>query len=147
MTADTLYRSEATLYLIRDGAATQLTVNGAPIVSLVEFTPTDTNGSVVVNITFSTEGLAEGDQIVVFEKIFDVATEAEIQSGTQTEDLLIAKHEVQNDKGQTITVHFRPMTGGIVPSYSVVGAMLAIIASALAGAWFVMSRKKRCGEA
>lgn len=147
LTAGTLYRSEATLYLIRDGAATQLTVNGAPIVSLVEFTPTDTNGSVVVNITFSTEGLAEGDQIVVFEKIFDVATEAEIQSGTQTEDLLIAKHEDQNDKGQTITVHFRPMTGGIVPSYSVVGAMLAIIASALAGAWFVMSRKKRYGEA
>lgn len=147
LTAGTLYRSEATLYLIRDGAATQLAVNGAPIVSLVEFTPTDTNGSVVVNITFSTEGLAEGDQIVVFEKIFDVATEAEIQSGSQTEDLLIAKHEDQNDKGQTITVHFRPMTGGIVPSYSVVGAMLAIIASALAGTWFVMSRKKRYGEA
>jgi hypothetical protein len=42
---------------------------------MVEFVPTTKDGTVDVNITFSTEGLSEGDRIVVFEAIFDVATE------------------------------------------------------------------------
>ena len=46
-----------------------------------------------------------------FEKIYDVATEDEISEVTQTEDLLIARHEDLNDSDQTITIHFRPTTG------------------------------------
>ena len=144
LSVGTLYRAEATLYK-KDGS--QLMAGGQPIVSIVEFTPEAADGEVVVKITFSTSGLAEGDQIVVFEKVYDVATEAEKTAGTQTEDLLIAKHEDLNDKDQTITIHFRPMTGGIVPSYSVVGALIAIAATVIAGAWFFISRKKKIGEA
>lgn len=139
----TTYRAEATLY---KGDGTQLMTAGQPVTSIVEFTPTSSNGTVVVKITVSTEGLVEGDNIVVFEKVFDVATEAEIEAGTQTEDFLVAKHEDLNDKNQTITVHFRPMTGGIAPSYSTVGMIMASISVIIAAVWFAISRKKKNAE-
>ena len=145
----TEYRAEATAYIVRNGETNpiQIMVNGMPIKSIVTFTPATTDGEVKVDITFSTEGLAEGDKVVIFEKVFDVATDVEVKAGTQTEDLLIARHEDITDTEQTITVHFRPMTGGVRPAYTTAGAMIAIVASALAGAWFVMSRRKRYREA
>ena len=145
----TEYRAEATAYIVRNGETNpiQIMVNGMPIKSIVTFTPATTDGEVKVDITFSTEGLAEGDKVVIFEKVFDVATDVEVKAGTQTEDLLIARHEDITDTEQTITVHFRPMTGGVRPAYTTAGAMIAIVASALAGAWFVISRRKRYREA
>jgi LPXTG-motif cell wall-anchored protein len=116
-------------------------VDSQPIKSIVEFTPSTKDGTVDVNITFSTEGLSEGDKIVVFEKIYDVATETEIADGTQTEDLLIARHEDLNDSDQTITIHFRPTTGEIIPTYTMLGAGLVALSALIAA--FLFRRKKR----
>ena len=139
------YRADATLYK-KDGTQ-MMNDDNTPVTASVEFVPTTRDGSVIVPVSFSTKGLAEGDEVVVVEKIFDVATESEKAAGTQTEDLLIAKHEDLEDKDQTITVHFRPMTGGIIPSYSVAGALIALAATAIAGAWLFISRKKKIGKA
>ena len=124
-----LYRAEATLFKVN---GTQLMVDAQPIKSIVEFTPGTKDGTVDVNITFSTEGLSEGDKIVVFEKIYDVAIETEIADGSQTEDLLIARHEDLSDKDQTITIHFRPSTGEIVPTYTMIGTVLLVLSSIIA---------------
>ena len=133
------YRAEATLYKT-DG--TQIRSAGQPILSIVEFVPPETDGEVVVNTTFSSEGLAEGDRIVVFEKFYDVATKEEIGAGIRTSDILISRHEDLANDSQTVTVHYRPMTGGIVPSYSAAGTVIASVATAIAFVWFVVSRKK-----
>ena len=116
-------------------------VNGQPIKSIVEFTPDTKDGTVDVKITFSTEGLSEGDRIVIFEKIYDVATEEEISEVTQTEDLLIARHEDLNDSDQTITIHFRPTTGEIVPTYTMIGAGLVALSALIAA--FLFRKKKK----
>ena len=136
--SSTLYRAEATAFKA-DG--TQLMVNGQPIKSIVEFTPDTKDGTVDVKITFSTEGLSEGDRIVIFEKIYDVATEEEISEVTQTEDLLIARHEDLNDSDQTITIHFRPTTGEIVPTYTMIGAGLVALSALIAA--FLFRKKKK----
>lgn len=134
----TLYRAEATLFKA-DG--TQILVSGQPLKSIVEFTPTTKDGSVEVNITFSTEGLSEGDRLVVFEKVYDVATETEIAAGTQVNDLLIARHEDLTDSDQTVIVHFRPTTGEITPSYMYIGAGLVALSALMTV--FLFRRKKR----
>ena len=136
--SSTLYRAEATAFKA-DG--TQLMVNGQPIKSIVEFTPDTKDGTVDVKITFSTEGLSEGDRIVIFEKIYDVATEEEISEVTQTEDLLIARHEDLNDSDQTIKIHFRPTTGEIVPTYTMIGAGLVALSALIAA--FLFRKKKK----
>ncbi len=138
------YRAEATAFK-SDG--TQILTAGQPIKSIVVFNPTTEDGTVTVDITISTEGLAEGDKIVIFEKIYDVATDEEIKNGTQTGDLLIARHEDLTDADQTITLHYRPMTGSVIPSYSVAGCMIATISAVTIGAWLVIARKKRISEA
>ena len=132
------YRAVATLYK-SDG--TPITSNDQPVVSMIEFVPTTKDGSVDVNITFSTAGLSEGDRIVVFEAIFDVATKAEIAEGTQTEDILIARHEDLGDDDQTITIHFRPSTGEITPTYIKIGAALLALSTFVASI-FIRRKKK-----
>ena len=120
------YRAEATLYKA-DG--TQIMVNGQPVVSKVEFTPKSSEGTVEVKITFSSEGLSEGDKIVVFEKVFDVET-----------NILIGSHEDLNDKDQTVTIHFRPSTGEILPTYTKFGAALLSLSVLVAS---IVIRKKK----
>ena len=115
-----VYRAEATLYKA-DG--TQILVNGNPLVVVLEFVPETADGSVDVQITFSSEGLSEGDKIVVFEKIYDVAEDGE----DQDEDILIAVHEDLSDEGQTVTIHFRPSTGEIMPTYTKIAAALLAV--------------------
>ena len=134
------YRAEATICK-SDGS--QIMSEGKPVMSVVSFVPSESDGEIKVDITFTTDGLAEGDRIVVFEKIYDVAKEDEISSAARAGDILIAAHEDLSDEDQTITIHFRPMTGGIVPSYSVAGNVIATISSVAAGIWFFVSRRKR----
>lgn len=111
---------------------------GNPIVSMVEFTPETSDGTVDVKITFSSEGLSEGDKIVVFEKIYDVAEDGE----DQDEDILIAVHEDLSDEGQTVTIHFRPSTGEIMPTYTKIAAALLAL-SVFAASIFIRRKKKR----
>ena len=129
-----VYRAEATLHKA-DG--TQILVNGNPLVVVLEFTPETTDGGVDVQITFSSEGLSEGDKIVVFEKIYDVAEDGE----DQDEDILIAVHEDLSDEGQTVTIHFRPSTGEIMPTYTKIAAALLAL-SVFTASIFIRKRKK-----
>ena len=122
-----LYRAEATLY---KSNGDQLIRNGNPVTAVLEFTPETSEGTVKVNITFSSEGLSEGDKIVVFEKIFDVST-----------NILIGAHEDLNDKAQTITVHFMPLTGEILPTYTKFGVALLSLATLITA--LVIGRKKK----
>lgn len=122
------YRAEATLYKT-DG--TKLMVNGNPVISMFEFTPENSEGTVDVKITFSSEGLSEGDKIVVFEKVFDVET-----------DMLIGSHEDLSDEGQTVTIHFRPSTGEITPFYLKIGGAFMALATLLFTSMFVKRKKK-----
>ena len=138
------YRAEGTLQLIRDGKATPILVDGKqPLKTVVEFVPTEKDGEITVEFVISTKDLAEGDKIVVFEQIFDVATEDEKTSGTQETDILIAKHEDLSDEDQTITIHFRPMTGGVVPTYAYVGAGILLAVGTIFGVQYIYSRKRR----
>lgn len=129
-----VYRAEATIYKA-DG--TQLMAGGNPIVSMVEFTPETSDGTVDVKITFSSEGLSEGDRIVVFEKIYDVAEKGE----DQNEDILIAVHEDLSDEGQTVTIHFRPSTGEIMPTYTKIAVALLAV-SVFVASIIIRKRKK-----
>ena len=129
-----VYRAEATLYKA-DG--TQILVNGNPLVVVLEFVPETADGSVDVQITFSSEGLSEGDKIVVFEKIYDVAENGE----DQDEDILIAVHEDLSDEGQTVTIHFRPSTGEIMPTYTKIAVALLAV-SVFVASIIIRKRKK-----
>ena len=133
------YRADATLYK-QDGTQ-MMNDDNTPVTASVEFVPTTRDGSVIVPVSFSTKGLAEGDRVVVVEKIYDVATESEKTAGTQTDDLLIAKHEDLDDKDQTITVHFRPMTGGIDTPYAKIGLTLVLVS--LGGVAVMQYARKR----
>lgn len=136
------YRAEAVLYK-SDG--TQIMSDGQPVMSAVSFVPVTPGGEIKVDITFSSEGLEEGDRIVVFEKIYDVATDKETVSEARAGDILVARHEDLNNEDQTVTIHFRPMTGGIVTSYSVAGNVIASVSAVVIGAWFFISRRKKYG--
>ena len=104
--------------------------NGNPIIAMIEFTPETSEGTVDVNITFSSEGLSEGDKIVVFEKVYDVET-----------GILIGSHEDLNDEGQTVIIHFRPSTGEILPTYTKIGGALLAVATVIAS--IIIRRKKK----
>jgi len=121
------YRAEAALYKT-DG--TQITRNGKPVIAMLEFTPKSSEGSVEVKITFSSEGLSEGDKIVVFETVYDVET-----------GILIGSHEDLNDDGQTVTIHFRPSTGEVMPTYMKFGVALLSLSTLVAS--LVIRRKKK----
>ena len=134
------YRIEATLYKT-DG--TQIKAAGQPLVNIVEFVPETSNGELTVNTSFSNEGLAEGDRIVVFEKFYDVASDDECGIKNRTREILVSRHEDLANESQTVTVHYRPQTGGITPAYSTAGTVIASVAVITAMIWFVISRKEQ----
>ena len=135
LTVGTLYRTEATLYLSNGTKVSE------PV--KVEFTPTTADGEVKVEIPFDTSSFKGGDVIVVFEKVYDVATPEEKESGKQTEDVLITTHEDLTDKDQSITLTSKPYvppTGYIAPAFKIGGIVLAIVA--LLGV-FIVAKKNR----
>ena len=67
-------------------------VNGKNVTSEKEFTPNTENGTVDIEFTFDATALS-GTDVVVFEKVFDVATKTEICS-----------HEDISDEGQTVSI-------------------------------------------
>ena len=54
------------------------------------------------NVTFNTESLEFGESVVIFENIYDVATEEEIKSGIQKEDIEVVRHADLKNKDQTL---------------------------------------------
>lgn len=119
-----VYRAEATLYL-SDG--TQLTNEaGVPITATIEFIPETADGTVDVNITFSTAGMTDGTRVVVFEKVYYSAKNSNCEHGGPSEDVLIAVHEDINDNGQTVTIHYRPSTGEVANKVAVIGVIILV---------------------
>ena len=73
-------------------------VDGKPVIAEAEFTAKKENGEVEVTFTFNGEGM-EGKDVVVFERLFLVEVELEMQ---------IAEHEDINDEGQTVKLVKEP---------------------------------------
>ena len=73
-------------------------VEGKPVIAEAEFTAKKENGEVEVTFTFNGEGM-EGKDVVVFERLFLVEGELEMQ---------IAEHEDINDEGQTVKLVKEP---------------------------------------
>lgn len=134
-----MYRIETSLYK-PDG--TVVNDNGVPATATATFIPETADGTTSVVIYFTTDGLVEGDQVVVFEKIYDVAEEEEIANKTQTTDVLIAVHEDLSDNDQTIMLHYRPKTGLIDTPYAKYGIAL-IVSAAVGFAVYTFLKKKQ----
>lgn len=67
-----------------------LLVNGEEVRAEKTFTPTENDGSVVMNFVFSAKGL-DGKELVVFEEVY-------------VDNTLVADHKEINDLGQTVSV-------------------------------------------
>ncbi len=122
-----LYRAEGTLYK-KDGSEV-LNADGSPVKASTDFIPEEANGTTTVTFTFDTAGFTEEDAVVVFETIYDVAEESE----TQTEDIVIAKHEDLSDENQTIgfVQPDIPATGETIAISTVAGLILISVAGAV----------------
>lgn len=134
----TNYVIEATLF---KSTGESITANGQQVVSMVAFTPEEADGTLEVSITFDTSGLNEGEVVVVFESVKDIATEDEISSGVQTDTVEVSRHADLGSTTQSLTVKALPATGEGINRLAAIGA-----ASALAGgviALMVMIRNRK----
>jgi len=132
------YRATATLYKTN---GTQIMNDGKPVTNSVTFTPKESNGTIKVPLTFKTDSLSAGEAVVIFENIYDVATDEEISKGVQFKDIEIVRHNDLKNKDQTLKVEpYIPKTGGETSPVMVIG--LLILCSA-AGPLALALRVKR----
>ena len=124
------YIIEATLY---KSTGETITANGQQVVSLVAFTPEESSGVLEVPISFDTTGLNEGEVVVVFESVKDVATEDEIALGLQKDTVEVSRHADLGSTTQSLTVKSIPATGEVITRLAAVGA-----ASVLAGGFIAI---------
>ena len=115
----------------------EVLVDGKKITAEASFRPEETEGNVEVSFTFDGTGLA-GHELVVFEKLFLVKGEAELEA---------ASHEDLHDEGQTVKIpempqgRMTPRTGDeshtefwyAFAALSVIGAAVFIVLKARAG--------------
>lgn len=123
-TPGNMYCTVATLYKT-DGQ--QISKDGKPVTGVVYFTPKDNQGTVEVPITFNVESLSYGESVVIFENIYDVATEEEKTSGKQKEDIEIVRHNDLNNKSQTLKYSKNlviPKTGEETSPVFIIGLLL-----------------------
>ncbi len=135
----TCYVIEATLY---KSTGEQLTANGQPIINCVEFIPDTADGTISVPVTFDTQGLKEGEVIVVFESVKDVATQEEKESGQQQENVEVSRHTDLSSKSQSLTVKALPATGEDISRYAVTGAITVFAGGVIAVIVFLRTKKK-----
>jgi len=133
------YVIEAVLY---KSTGELFTVNGQPVTSSVEFTPDDQEGTIEVPISFNTTGLNEGEVVVVFESVKDVATEAEIASGVQLENIEVSRHADLASQSQSLTVKALPATGEAVSHYALIGGASAVLGGIIAIGLMIRNRKR-----
>jgi len=136
------YEIVATLYM-RDG--TPVMENGEIVSSDVTFTPEESEGVIEVPVKLSTRGMVEGDIVVVFENIYDRATEEEIETGVQTSDVEIARHNDLNCTDQSITVKNLPSTGEEISEHVMLAAVIAL-AGALGVTVFISKGRRTQGK-
>lgn len=134
-TVGNTYRAVATLY--RSNGKPMLN-DGKPVTNSVLFKPVSSNGTVEVPLTFNTETLEFGESVVIFENIYDVATEEEIKSGIQKEDIEVVRHADLKNKDQTLKYNHPgiPKTGAGTSPVMVIGLLLICSAAGPMGLAF-----------
>lgn len=139
------YKTVATLYK-KDG--TQLMNNGTPVTNSISFTPSKRDGTIEVPLTFNLEMISYGESVVIFENIYDLATDEEVKSGTQKEDIEIVRHHDLNNKEQTLKYKnpVIPKTGEGTSPAMVIGLLL-LCASAGPMAFAIRAKRGAKGQA
>ena len=137
-TAGKTYRAVATLYKT-DGA--QIMNNGNPVTNSVLFVPKKSEGTVSVPLTFNSDSIKYGESVVVFENIYDVATEEEIKTKTQETDIEIVRHNDLKNKDQTLKYDYPviPKTGEETSPVMVIGLLL--LGASAGPMWFAFRVK------
>ena len=107
-----------------------------------KFEPEEPSGVVDVKLKFKAQGLNSGDTVVVIENIYDMSTEEETALGIQYEDIRVIAHEDLDNKDQSLSVTDIPVSGEILSSKTVIGAVIFLV-SVGAGAYFVTDEIKR----
>ena len=144
-TAGNSYKAVATLYK-KDG--TQVMENGSPVTNSVEFKPSKSDGTVSVPLSFDIGSLNYGESVVIFENIFDLATDEEVKAGTQKDDIEIVRHNDLNNKEQTLKYKnpVIPKTGEETSPVMVIGLIL-LCASAGPMAFAIRAKRGGRGQA
>ena len=133
------YVIEATLY---KSTGESITANGQQVVSMVAFTPEEADGTLEVPITFDTSGLNEGEVVVVFESVKDIATEEEIASGVQKDTVEVSRHADLGSTTQSLTVKALPATGEGFTRLAAIGAASALAGGVIALMVMIKNRKE-----
>jgi len=143
LTSGNTYCAVATLYKT-DG--TQIRIDGKPVTNKVTFTPKTNDGTVDVPLTFNVETLNYGESVVIFENLFDVATDEEKQNGTQIEDFEIIRHNDLNNKNQTLKykIPVVPKTGEETSHALMIGLLLVGASAGPAGFALRVKRGAKC---
>lgn len=143
LTAGKTYCAVATLYKT-DG--TQVMNNGLPVTNTVTFTPEKSDGTIEVTLSFNVESIKYGESVVIFEKLFDVATEEEKQTGTQKENIEIVRHNDLNNKDQTLNTKTPVITktGEVTSPALMVGLLLVGASAGPAGFAIRVKRGAKC---
>ena len=122
------YYARASLYT-DDG--TVVTNGGKEVVALQEFVPEEESGTVEVSIKFRATDLNDGDVVVVYENIYDKATDEETEMNTQSEDIIVLSHEEPDNKDQSLEVTTVPTLGDVANDDNVwLGIAFIVIGSA-----------------
>lgn len=143
LTSGNTYCAVATLYKT-DG--TQIQIDGKPVSSKVTFTPKKNDGTIEVPLTFNVDTLSYGESVVVFENLFDVATDEEKQTGIQQEDIEIVRHNDLNNKNQTLKykIPVIPKTGEESSPALIIGLLLVGASAGPAGFAIRVKRGVKC---
>ena len=143
LTAGNTYCAVATLYKTN---GKQIMKDGNPVTGTVLFKPEKSDGTVEVMISFDVDLLNLGDSVVIFENLFDVATDEEKQNGTQKEDLEIVRHNDLKNKDQTLSLKSPviPKTGEETSPALMIGLLLVGASAGPAGFAFRVKRGAKC---
>lgn len=143
LTAGNTYCAVATLYKTN---GKQIMKDGNPVTGTVLFKPEKSDGTVEVTISFDVDLLNLGDSVVIFENLFDVATDEEKQNGTQKEDLEIVRHNDLKNKDQTLSLKSPviPKTGEESSPALMIGLLLVGASAGPAGFAFRVKRGAKC---
>ena len=134
-----VYYAKATLSL-SDG--TEVISNGIEVTSIQEFVAEEENGVVDVTIKFDSSNLNAGQRVVVFENIYDMATDEEVAQGLNLEDVQVLSHEDLNNMDQSLTVTELPSTGEMT-DWMRIGLAVSMVISGLAIITVVIEVRKR----
>lgn len=109
-------------------------VDGKEIVSVVKFTPTESNGTVDVKFTFNGSGINKTTELVVFETLYRDGVE-------------LTSHTDINDKGQTVTIEApkpkTPKTGDESDRRTLATIMSVAMLGGISALYMFFKNKKR----